>query len=843
MSSTALDMKDDLFLRRPLPAGAPVTYWQLGATAEQRYDVPDQPMQGEMDPFFFLTKHKNFIPHEYPCRTVFGIERRGKRPETTAAFAPVRNWLPFGAPRIDLSGFWFRPTTLGTWARTFLTSETAGWATLKLGTCGGAILFVNGKEVGWMADYVRNLEATREFSIDLDAGENEIRIWFDDLAERDARYFFQLDYVGGPEVSQALPVPVDGRIAAAIEAALDNMHFEKPAYKAGSVALLTGAPLPAAADVSVKIAGDFMSSESLTLRTRLEAGAARLPLAETEDLPADFRHFEVTLDVGGFAATRVFGVEICHAERQGRRAPMALDARIAEALDEVSEHAEADTVRALARLASGRAGPETDRMILDMLPAIEDCHDCADFILVPLLWCRTTFATDIAPDVLARIDGAALGYRYWMDEPGNDVQWFFSENHALLFHTAGYLAGALLPKARFLRSGRTGAEQSKVGLERVRAWLDHFEKWEMAEFNSAPYFPIDLKGLTALMALAPDADVRERAQAAIVRLLEIVARSAHHGVLTGAQGRSYEHTLRAASSLELSGIARMLWGAGYYGRRFHALPQLALCLRDHGLRLPVELQAIAAYNRADAQEWCFAQGQDRIAKLYHYKTGDYAMGTAAHYRWNEWGYQETVLHLRLGENPDAQIWINHPGETIHSGYGRPSYWGGSGTLPRVHQYRGLAVMRFACAAEQPDFTHCWLPRDAFDATRIDGRIALARNRTGLALLKGSVPFELVAQGPTAGNELRLPGHRTDWIVRLGDLGKDSDDDFAARYGGLEIEDLGGGSLRLDDPEYGAVIFHVDGRIEAEGRVIDPAAWTVRGEATSLPDGPLLAHRM
>ncbi|MEQ1949782.1 hypothetical protein [Mesorhizobium sp. CN2-181] len=844
MSETAASPRHDPFLRRPLPVGAPVIYWQLGETVERRYDVPDQPMQGEMDPFFFLTKHKNFIPHEYPCRTVFAKERRGKRPEPVADFSATRNWLPVGAPRVDLSGFWFRPTTLGTWARTFLTSETSGWATLRLGTCGGAILFVNGKEVGWMADYVRNLESKQEFSIDLDKGENEIRIWFDDLAERDARYFFQLDCVGGLSLTQALPVAVDGSVAAAVEAALDNMHFEKPAYKAGSVALLTGAPLPAAAEVSVKVAGDFMSTESLTLQTRLEAGAVKLPLAETEDLPADFRHFEVTLAVGGFAATRTFGVEICHTKRQGRQAPKTLDARITEALDEVSEHAEADTVRALARLASERAGPETDRMILDMLPAIEDCHDCADFILVPLLWCRKAFADGIAQDVVTRIDAAILGYRYWMDEPGNDVQWYFSENHALLFHTAAYLAGAILPEARFVRSGRSGAEQSKVGLERVRGWLDHFEKWEMAEFNSAPYFPIDLKGLTTLMALAPNADVRERAQAAIVRLLEIVARSAHHGVLTGAQGRSYEHTLRAASSLELSGIARMLWGAGYYGRRFHALPQLALCLRDFGMRLPADLQSIAVHDGGDAQEWRFAQGQDRIAKLYHYKTGDYAMGTAAHYRWDEWGYQETVLHLRLGHNPDAQIWINHPGETIHSGYGRPSYWGGSGTLPRVHQYRGLAIMLFSCAAEQPDFTHCWFPRNAFDATRVDSRIAVAQGQAGLALLKGSVPFELVSHGPTAGNELRLPGHRADWIVRLGDINTvGEDDEFAGRYGGLEIEHIGDGRLKVNDPEYGAVIFHADGRVEAEGRLLDPAEWTVRGEATRLPDGPLLAHRM
>ncbi|TGV41569.1 hypothetical protein EN803_43510, partial [Mesorhizobium sp. M2D.F.Ca.ET.160.01.1.1] len=91
--------------------------------------------------------------------------------------------------------------------------------------------------------------------------------------------------------------------------------------------------------------------------------------------------------VGDHAASRVFGIEICHARRQGD-APEALAASIDEALDEVATHAEADTVRALARLAIGQQGAETDAMISGALPAIEDCHDCADFILVPLLWCR-----------------------------------------------------------------------------------------------------------------------------------------------------------------------------------------------------------------------------------------------------------------------------------------------------------------------------------------------------------------------------------------------------------------------------------------------------------------------
>ena len=41
-----------------------------------------------------------------------------------------------------------------------------------------------------------------------------------------------------------------------------------------------------------------------------------------------------------------------------------------------------------------------------------------------------------------------------------------------------------------------------------------------------------------------------------------------------------------------------------------------------------------------------------------------------------------------------------------------------------------------------------------------------------------------------------------------------------------------------DPEYGEVRFHASGRVEAEGRVVDPATWTVAGKAELLPAGTL-----
>ncbi|QYK42713.1 MAG: hypothetical protein KF887_06305 [Paracoccaceae bacterium] len=814
------------FLAHPLTSGAAIGYWRVGATHEARHDLPDMPMQGEMDPFFFLTKDKNFIPHEYPCRTQFAADRRGRRPLVSGAFGAARNWLPFGSPRLDLSGFWFRPTVVSTWAETVVRCVTGGSARLRLRTCGGAVLFVNGAEAGWMAPYRRNAETAAEFQVTLAAGDNRLAVFFDDLSERDARYYIQIDWLEGPEAEAGIPVDCGTDLARAVETALSTMHFDRPAYTGGEVALTLPRTIPADAAVSVRVEGDFMSHHPQALIRHLPAGAERLAIDRAENLPGDFRHFIVTLTCDGFAATRTFGVEVCDLAAQGA-APADPADRIDEALRWIATRAEPDTVAALARLGLGMGGEATEAMIDATLPAIEDCWDCADFALVPLIWGRARFGHLLSDRIRQRIDAAILGYRYWMDEPGNDVQWYFSENHALLFHTSAYLAGHLLPDATFRRSGRRGADQSATGRDRVRAWLDHFEQWEMAEFNSAPYFPIDLKGLTALFALAPDADIRARAARSIARLLEHVANSAHHGILTAAQGRSYEHTLRAGRTLELSAITRMLWGTGHFGARFHCVPGLALAIRDHGLAPDPTLAARASL-AAGEQDWCFAQGEGRFAALAHAKTADWALGSAAAYRWFDWGYQETLVHGRIGRDADAQIWVNHPGEVIQSGYGRPSYWGGSASVPRCQQYRGLAILWFDGQPEQPGFTHAWFPMPVFDEAQVSGDTAAARKDGGAVMIRTSGPLVPVTEGPTTGCEIRLEGRRGWWVLRLGRA--EALAPFAARFAALGPApgDDPRAIITIDDPDYGRVVFHPDGRVSAEGREIAPKDWTVEG---------------
>jgi len=817
-----------------LKSGASVPYWQVTSLEERAYDVADMPMEGEMDSTFFLTKEKNFIPHTYPCRTAYIAERRGKGIAELPFpdWRKARNILPGGSPFLDLSGFWFRATHIQGWARTAINALDAGPARLRLGICGAARVYVNGRAVAWLSPATRNAMDEVEFEADLKQGHNEVAVQFEDLCERDAVIRIALVWIDGPKAEAGNCFPAEPEAVSAVEAAVDAMHLDRKFYDSDDIWLVMPVPFPDKVSGRVRVAGHFMSHDHDDVVFEIPAGADRVRLASSNDFPADYRYFGFTFECGDFATEARLGAEVSWRSVTGS-APASLDARIAESLAWIAKNGETDTETALACAAVGNeeALARAEAIINTALPGIEQCYDCADFALVPLLWTRIVFADRLPVSLVARIDAAILEFRYWMDEPGNDVQWYFSENHALLFHTSAYLAGNLLPQSHFRRADRNGTAQKQAGYERLMAWFDHFEAAEMAEFNSGTYFPIDLKGLAALFALAPDEVIRKRASGAITRLITMIANSAHHGVITGAQGRSYEHSLCVADTLELNGLARLLWGKGQFGAHVNCLAQMALALRDHGLELP-DLADIACWEKRDtAQEWTFWQGENAFCRLYHYKTSETAMGSAALYRWRDWGYQETLLQARIGREPGAQIFINHPGEIVQSGFGRPSFWGGSASVPRVQQYRDLAIVRFEGVAPQPDFTHAWFPTLAFDEWHVDGYRAWARSGEGALIVSASGPLELVQTGGSAGHELRLSGRDSIWVVRLGhsrDLAK-----FADSHA-LDVHVDTDGTYRIEDAQYGTVLFHQNGVVSAEGRTLNPMEWTLEGDRKELP---------
>ena len=118
---------------------------------------------------------------------------------------------------------------------------------------------------------------------------------------------------------------------------------------------------------------------------------------------------------------------------------------------------EQNTNRALAILATGGDTAEAEKLLAVQSDYIRRRFDCSDFYLVYYPYILRTFGKRgsgiLSEKTENELTDCLLGFRYWIDEPGNDAMWFWSENHALMFHTCQLLAGELFPDEVFTNSG------------------------------------------------------------------------------------------------------------------------------------------------------------------------------------------------------------------------------------------------------------------------------------------------------------------------------------------------------------------------------------------------------
>ena len=163
-------------------------------------------MKGEMDPFFFLTSDKNFIPHEYPCRTA--LRRRTPRPPPGGARRPdaaPRTGCPSARPRSTspASGSARPGSPPGReTARATARARRGPPAPRHLRRRGPVRERRRGRLAG--RPTAATARPSAEIALDLPAGRQPASsVFFDDLAERDARYFVQLDWLDGPPARQA----------------------------------------------------------------------------------------------------------------------------------------------------------------------------------------------------------------------------------------------------------------------------------------------------------------------------------------------------------------------------------------------------------------------------------------------------------------------------------------------------------------------------------------------------------------------------------------------------------------------------------------------------------------
>lgn len=144
----------------------------------------------------------------------------------------------------------------------------------------------------------------------------------------------------------------------------------------------------------------------------------------------------------------------------------------------------------------------------DNFQYIDSRYDCADF------WCQLLFrlykdyGEKLSEKVKQRIKATLIGFKFWMDMPGDDSMCYFSENHTLLFSVLEYLLGQEWPDDVFPNSGLTGKEHMERGKTRILYWVDQKFKFGFFEWYSNNYFLEDLAPLAQLMDYAEDEQIR-----------------------------------------------------------------------------------------------------------------------------------------------------------------------------------------------------------------------------------------------------------------------------------------------------------------------------------------------
>ena len=83
----------------------------------------------------------------------------------------------------------------------------------------------------------------------------------------------------------------------------------------------------------------------------------------------------------------------------------------------------------------------------DACAKVDAREDTADFTVAALVRMLYLDRADpsLDPDVRAQVEDTVLGFKYWIDEPGDDKMWYWSENHQALYHSNELLAGSCSP--------------------------------------------------------------------------------------------------------------------------------------------------------------------------------------------------------------------------------------------------------------------------------------------------------------------------------------------------------------------------------------------------------------
>lgn len=831
-----------------------ITRWLLSEVVRTPIETPPTAFDAE------INAGEAYVQIVYPVRKQF-IAENSISQEMYKQVPCTVPYFAFEHDRVDLTDFIFTPHRLSVYGKTWLEVSESGSYSFELFTCGGVKLWLDGEEVVCFTPYTRNITSSYDFSLELSEGIHEIQLFADELAERDVFFYFGLIYTGTLPLKGFIQTSVPSERLQAAEQFLGSLSFSQDLYLAEAPELVGSYPPPAGVDtlfvesmgiIPGEIDSDYAISPNwvnpaespaagkgciiLDMAARSEGSVAGKAAKEwflRLEKPTVFRtgvhefFFSLQLssstesgvsDDSFVVITRKLVCAYDHQPEFQSNPEQTIEGRKNQVLTYLSANSVCNVNKALAILEIEKAfTPEAEASYRESLAFVAEKRDCSDFYLPSLLLILDAYGGLLPAGLREETLQAVLDYRYWIDEPGNDVMWFFSENHALMFHVSQYLAGAMLPDSLFIRSGRTGRAQCAVAKERLIKWFENFFRFGYAEWNSITYIPIDLIGFFHLFMRAPDAEIKAYAQKALDYSFKIFSLHNFRGVVSSSYGRTYESTLKARQLSEPSMLAFITDGTGFITR--NNMAATLYCISSYR---PGQWYEGGSIPEGKAAVIELAQGPNNIP-VYTYQTHTFSMSSVINYHPFRHGHQQHIMNIALGD-PLVHIAVNHPGEKCFSGGNRPSYWAGNGTLPRIYQQQGTMLMQYRIeACEVVPYIHMYLPLYAFDHWEVQNTHWLWIEKSGAYLgAYFSNGVEITEQGANRGKEAISYGRNHTVLLICGDTASYGSFQHFKELSGSAEMDFRDNGIRFADPLQGVLEILADGEFLCNGREVSYA---------------------
>ncbi len=185
--------------------------------------------------------------------------------------------------------------------------------------------------------------------------------------------------------------------------------------------------------------------------------------------------------------------------------------------------------------------------------------DCADFRAQMLF--KIYKDCPLSDRCSALIKSTFLGFKYFMDEPGDDSMCYWSENHQILFAVSEYLAGQEWPDEIFTNDGKTGAEHMQKATIRIDAWMQQRFDYGFSEYLSNNYLAEDIAPMANFIAYAEDKKRTERMKIIMDILWLDVALNSVNNRFVAVSSRMYGNN-KAASCIgnSIQSAMNILWG-------------------------------------------------------------------------------------------------------------------------------------------------------------------------------------------------------------------------------------------------------------------------------------------